>query len=32
MVGGEMQVIHYNGWLEMENSGGLRKENDSGEL
>ena len=32
MVSGLLQVNKYSCWLEMENSGGLRTENDSGEL
>ena len=31
MVGGELQVENYGDWLHMENSGGLR-ENDNGEV
>ena len=32
MVGGELQVDNYSGWLQMKSSGGLRTENDSGEI
>ena len=31
-MGNEVQVENYSGWLQMENSGGLRTEKDSGEL
>ena len=32
VVSGLLQVINYNDWLQMENSGGLCTENDSSEL
>ena len=31
-MGGKQQLKNYSGWFEMENSSGLRRENDSGEL
>ena len=32
VVGNEVQVENYSGWLQMENIGGLRTEKDNGEL
>ena len=32
MVSGLLKVYSYSSWLQMENSGGLRTMNDSGEL
>ena len=32
MVSSFPQVNNYSGWLQMENSGGLRTENDSGQF
>ena len=32
MVNGLLKVNNYSGWLQMENSGGLCTENDSGEF
>ena len=31
-MGSEVQVDNYSGWLQMESSGGLRMEYDSGEI
>ena len=31
-MGNDLQVNNCSGWLEMENSSGLRTQNDSGEL
>ena len=32
VVGSELQVSNNSGWLQLENSSGLRTENDRGEL